>query len=125
MWASLLCITPPKRYYHLPFFLTYQALTHKIICGQIGYKAIFHSFCFLLLVSYFNMKVICFNIWYSTIRLLGPLFDGDRSPIRRLLSPIRQLSVLIPSVPDSYPPVLIPGSSPWRIPSYALFEFLG
>ena len=19
-WASLLCITPPKRYYHLPFF---------------------------------------------------------------------------------------------------------
>ena len=26
-------------------------------------KAIVHTFCFLLLVSYFNEMVICFNIW--------------------------------------------------------------
>ena len=44
----------------------YVFLFHKIIYGQIhclGYKAIVHTFCFLLLVSYFNEMVICFNIW--------------------------------------------------------------
>ena len=29
-WASLLCITPLKGYYHLPFFKTYQAFKYII-----------------------------------------------------------------------------------------------
>ena len=28
-WATLLCITPPKKYYHLAFFLTYQAFKNR------------------------------------------------------------------------------------------------
>ena len=28
-WASLLCITPPKRYYHLAFLKTYQAFKNR------------------------------------------------------------------------------------------------
>ena len=73
----------PQKGITIWIFLTYQAFKSRgrnhfpknscwvikdlgILDSQIhwlGYKAIVHTFCFLLLVSYFNEMVICFNIW--------------------------------------------------------------
>ena len=48
---------------------------------------------------------------------IGPQFDSSGSQFDSYRY-LFERSVLIPSVPNSYPPVPIPGSGPWRIPSY-------
>ena len=48
---------------------------------------------------------------------IGPQFDSSGSQFDSYRY-LFERSVLIPSVPNSYPPVPIPGSGPWRMPSY-------
>ena len=50
---------------------------------------------------------------------IGPQFDSSGSQFDSYRY-LFERSVLIPSVPNSYPPVPIPGSGPWRMPSYTL-----
>jgi len=54
---------------------------------------------------------------------IGPQFDSSGSQFDSYRY-LFERSVLIPSVPNSYPPVPIPGSGPWRMPSYEFCNLL-
>ena len=95
-----------------PYSLSYSCITVQREGNDVKYEIFFISFNNLRPTASISKELYTHEIemkwnkfiklveWVnsrdqSPIRLLGPQFDRDRSPIRQLRFPIRQLSVLI------------------------------